>query len=107
MSSFAMDEEGIPRRSSDAAPLTFAGVEEFIDTPIKYYSSGMRVRLAFAVAIHLEPEVLIIDEVLSVGDAEFRDRCLGRMDSTARSGRTVLFVSHNMPSVKRLCTRCL
>jgi lipopolysaccharide transport system ATP-binding protein len=87
--------------------LAFAGVEEFIDTPIKYYSSGMRVRLAFAVAAHLEPEILIIDEVLSVGDAEFQEKCLGRMDSAARSGRTVLFVSHHMPSVKRLCSRCL
>jgi len=87
--------------------LAFAGVEEFIDTPIKYYSTGMRIRLAFAVAAHLEPEILIIDEVLSVGDAEFQEKCLGRMDSTARSGRTVLFVSHHMPSVKRLCTRCL
>jgi lipopolysaccharide transport system ATP-binding protein len=87
--------------------LAFAGVEEFVDTPIKYYSSGMRVRLAFAVAAHLEPEILIIDEVLSVGDAEFLEKCLGRMDSTARSGRTVLFVSHHMPSVKRLCTRAV
>jgi lipopolysaccharide transport system ATP-binding protein len=85
----------------------FAGVEEFIDTPIKYYSSGMRVRLAFAVAMHLEPEILVIDEVLAVGDAEFQEKCLGRMDGAARSGRTVLFVSHHMPSVRRLCSRCL
>ena len=87
--------------------VAFAGIEEFIDTPIKYYSSGMRVRLAFAVAAQLQPEILIIDEVLSVGDAEFQAKCLGRMEASARSGRTVLFVSHHMPSVKRLCTRCL
>jgi lipopolysaccharide transport system ATP-binding protein len=89
------------------AIVDFAGVEEFIDTPIKYYSSGMRVRLAFAVAMHLEPEILVIDEVLAVGDAEFQEKCLGRMDGAARSGRTVLFVSHHMPSVRRLCSRCL
>ncbi|MDQ6828634.1 MAG: ABC transporter ATP-binding protein [Gemmatimonadota bacterium] len=87
--------------------VAFAGVEEFIDTAIKYYSSGMRVRLAFAVAAHLQPEILIIDEVLSVGDAEFQEKCLGRMDGVAKSGRTVLFVSHHMPSVKRLCSRVL
>ena len=87
--------------------VAFAGVETFIDTPIKYYSSGMRVRLAFAVAAQLAPEILVIDEVLSVGDAEFQEKCLKRMDGAARSGRTVLFVSHHMASVKRLCTRCL
>ncbi|MGI8498625.1 MAG: ABC transporter ATP-binding protein [Gemmatimonadaceae bacterium] len=87
--------------------VAFAGIDNFIDTPIKYYSTGMRVRLAFAVAAQLQPEILIIDEVLSVGDAEFQAKCLGRMEASARSGRTVLFVSHHMPSVRRLCTRCL
>lgn len=81
----------------------FSGVEKFIDTPIKRYSSGMTVRLAFAVAAHLEPEILIIDEVLAVGDAEFQQKCLGKMDNVAKSGRTVLFVSHNMMAIKALC----
>ena len=87
--------------------VAFAGVERFLDTPIKRYSSGMKVRLAFAVAAHLEPEILIIDEVLAVGDQEFQNRCLGKMDEVAGSGRTVLFVSHNMAAVERLCTRGL
>lgn len=82
----------------------FSGVERFIDTPIKYYSSGMRVRLGFAVAAHLEPEVLLIDEVLAVGDAEFQKKCLGKMSEVANQGRTVLFVSHNMAAVQSLCT---
>src|SRR5262249_18686862 len=77
----------------------FAGVEKFIDTPVKRYSSGMYVRLAFSVAAHLEPEILLIDEVLAVGDAEFQRRCLGRMEEYGMAGRTVLFVSHNMPAV--------
>jgi len=85
----------------------FAGVETFIDTPVKRYSSGMFVRLAFSVAAHLEPEILIVDEVLAVGDAEFQKRCLGKMESFGRSGRTVLFVSHSMPTVARLCPRLL
>jgi lipopolysaccharide transport system ATP-binding protein len=85
----------------------FSGVERFIDTPIKRYSSGMKVRLAFSVAAHLEPEILIIDEVLAVGDAEFQRRCLGKMSEVARGGRTVLFVSHQMEAVQRLCTRCI
>jgi lipopolysaccharide transport system ATP-binding protein len=85
----------------------FSGVEKFIDTPVKHYSSGMRVRLAFAVAAHLEPEILVIDEVLSVGDAAFQQKCLGKMDTVARSGRTVLFVSHNLPMVEHLCGRAL
>jgi homopolymeric O-antigen transport system ATP-binding protein len=85
----------------------FAGVEKFIDTPVKRYSSGMYVRLAFSVAAHLEPEVLIVDEVLAVGDAEFQRRCLGRMDEIGKSGRTVVFVSHNMPTVTRLCPRAI
>ena len=81
----------------------FAGVEKFIDTPVKRYSSGMYVRLAFAVAAHLEPEILIIDEVLAVGDAEFQKKCLGKMGDVAGEGRTVLFVSHNIASIQRLC----
>lgn len=86
----------------------FAGVGQFLDTPVKRYSSGMQVRLAFAVAAHLEPEVLIVDEVLAVGDAEFQRKCLGRMQDVSRSaGRTVLFVSHNMDAVQRLCTRAV
>jgi lipopolysaccharide transport system ATP-binding protein len=83
----------------------FSGVEKFLDTPIKHYSSGMKVRLAFAVAAHLEPEILIIDEVLAVGDAEFQKKCLGKMHDVARGGRTVIFVSHNMAAVEALCTR--
>lgn len=81
----------------------FAGIGQFIDTPVKRYSSGMYVRLAFAVAAHLEPEILIVDEVLAVGDAQFQKKCLGKMDEAARGGRTVLFVSHNMSAVSRLC----
>jgi lipopolysaccharide transport system ATP-binding protein len=87
--------------------VAFAEVERFLDTPVKRYSSGMRVRLAFAVAAHLEPEVLILDEVLSVGDAPFQARCLRRMSEVARSGRTVLFVSHNLATVRHLCPRVL
>jgi lipopolysaccharide transport system ATP-binding protein len=85
----------------------FAGVERFIDTPVKRYSSGMSVRLAFAVAAHLEPEILLVDEVLAVGDAEFQQRCLGRMQDFGASGRTIVFVSHNMQAVARLCERAL
>jgi len=85
----------------------FSGVEKFLDTPVKHYSSGMRVRLAFSVAAHLEPEILLIDEVLAVGDAEFQKKCLGKMDDVARGGRTVLFVSHNMGAIRSLCGRCL
>jgi len=84
--------------------VAFAEVEQFIDTPVKRYSSGMYVRLAFAVAAHLEPEILIVDEVLAVGDASFQRKCLGKMESVAKGGRTVLFVSHNMASIKRLCS---
>lgn len=83
--------------------IDFSGVEKFVDTPVKRYSSGMYVRLAFAVAAHLDPEILIIDEVLAVGDAEFQKKCLGKMRSVAQQGRTVLFVSHNMIAVKSLC----
>lgn len=82
----------------------FAGTEKFLDTPLKRYSSGMRVRLGFSVAAHLEPEILIVDEVLSVGDAEFRKKCLGKMDDVTQGGRTVLFVSHNLSAVEQLCS---
>lgn len=84
--------------------VSFSGVEKFIDTPVKHYSSGMYVRLAFAVAAHLEPEILIIDEVLAVGDAEFQKKCLGKMKDVTSHGRTVLFVSHNLPSIQQLCS---
>ncbi len=87
------------------AIVDFSGVEKFLDTPLKRYSSGMQLRLAFAVAAHLEPEILVIDEVLAVGDAEFQKKCLGKMDEVSKSGRTLLFVSHNMPAVQQLCTR--
>jgi lipopolysaccharide transport system ATP-binding protein len=87
--------------------IDFSGVKDFIDTPVKRYSSGMRVRLAFSVAAYLEPEILIIDEVLAVGDASFQKKCLGKMDDAARSGRTVLFVSHNMEAIMSLCTRVI
>ena len=87
--------------------VAFADVEKFLDTPVKRYSSGMYVRLAFAVAAHLEPEILIVDEVLAVGDAEFQKKCLGKMQDVSRDGRTVLFVSHNMLAVQRLCSRAL
>ena len=85
--------------------VAFAGVEAFIDTPVKRYSSGMHMRLAFAVAAHLDTEILLVDEVLAVGDLEFQKKCLGKMDAVARSGRTVLFVSHNMAVMRRLCER--
>src|ERR687886_2660722 len=85
--------------------VAFAEVERFIDTPVKRYSSGMYLRLAFAVAAHLEPEILLVDEVLAVGDAAFQRKCLGRMGEVAREGRTVLFVSHNLPSIEKLCRR--
>jgi lipopolysaccharide transport system ATP-binding protein len=90
------------------AIVDFAGVERYIDTPVKRYSSGMYVRLAFAVAAHLEPDILIVDEVLAVGDAEFQKKCLGKMKEVSeRDGRTVLFVSHNMPAVLNLCTHAM
>ncbi|MFN3630460.1 MAG: ABC transporter ATP-binding protein, partial [Casimicrobiaceae bacterium] len=87
--------------------VAFAEVEKFIDTPVKRYSSGMYVRLAFAVAAHLEPDILVIDEVLAVGDASFQKRCLGKMKDVAGEGRTVLFVSHNMLAVQRLCSKAI
>lgn len=86
----------------------FSGIGKFIDTPVKHYSSGMYVRLAFSVAAHLEPDILLIDEVLAVGDANFQKKCLGKMDEeTKKSGRTILFVSHNMTAIQNLCERCI
>jgi len=87
--------------------VSFAEVERFLDTPVKRYSSGMYVRLAFSVAAHLEPEILVVDEVLAVGDAQFQKKCLGKMEEVGKAGRTVLFVSHNMNAVERLCNRAL
>ena len=87
--------------------VSFAEIERFIDTPVKRYSSGMYVRLAFAVAAHLEPEILVVDEVLAVGDLAFQSKCLGKMQDVSLGGRTVLFVSHNMPAITRLCTRAV
>ena len=87
--------------------MAFAEVERFLDTPVKRYSSGMYVRLAFAVAAHLEPEILIVDEVLAVGDAQFQKKCLGKMQDVAGEGRTVIFVSHNMAAVSALCSKAM
>lgn len=101
---------GMSRREIDRKfdeIVDFSGVEKFIDTPVKRYSSGMAVRLAFAVAAHLEPEILVIDEVLAVGDIEFQKKCLGKMDDVARSGRTILFVSHNMAAIDGLCSQAI
>jgi lipopolysaccharide transport system ATP-binding protein len=101
---------GITRRDIDRhfdAIVAFAEVEQFLDTPVKRYSSGMYVRLAFAVAAHLEPEILVIDEVLAVGDVAFQKKCLGRMSEVARDGRTVLFVSHNMAAIQQLTSKSI
>lgn len=98
-----MTRAEITRKFDEIA--AFAEMDTFLDTPVKHYSSGMTTRLAFAVAAHLDPEILIIDEVLAVGDAAFQKKCLGRMSEVARAGRTVLFVSHNMAAVTALCTR--
>jgi lipopolysaccharide transport system ATP-binding protein len=87
--------------------VAFAEIEKFIDTPVKHYSSGMYVRLAFAVAAHLEPEILLVDEVLAVGDASFQKKCLGKMDDVSKSGRTIVFVSHNMTAMRRLASRAI
>lgn len=87
--------------------VSFAEVERFIDTPVKHYSSGMYLRLAFAVAAHLEPEILVVDEVLAVGDGVFQKKCLGKMEDVAEGGRTVLFISHQMNQIRRLCERCI
>jgi lipopolysaccharide transport system ATP-binding protein len=85
----------------------FSGVEGFLDTPLKRYSSGMQLRLAFAVAAHLEPEILVIDEVLAVGDADFQKKCLGKMNDISKSGRTIIFVSHDMNAIERLCDKAI
>lgn len=101
---------GMKKREIDAKfdeIVAFAELEKFIDTPVKRYSSGMYVRLGFAVAAHLEPEILLVDEVLAVGDVVFQKKCLGKMGNVAQEGRTVLFVSHNMNSIRRLCERCI
>src|SRR5262249_55233989 len=87
--------------------VAFAAVEDFLDTPVKRYSSGMYARLAFAVAAHLEPEIMLVDEVLAVGDLQFQRKCLDKMDDVARGGRTVLLVSHNMAAIEGLCSRAL
>jgi lipopolysaccharide transport system ATP-binding protein len=87
--------------------VNFAEIEKFLDTPVKRYSSGMYVRLAFAVAAHLEPEILIVDEVLAVGDAQFQKKCIGKMEQVGKEGRTVLFVSHNMGAIQGLCGRAV
>jgi lipopolysaccharide transport system ATP-binding protein len=100
-----MRKEEIKRKFDEI--VAFAETERFIDTPVKYYSSGMYVRLAFAVAAHLEPEILLVDEVLAVGDAAFQKKCLGKMGNVAKEGRTVLFVSHNMTAIKSLCKRAI
>lgn len=100
-----MTKDEIKRKFEEI--VAFAEVENFIDTPVKRYSSGMYVRLAFAVAAHLEPEILVVDEVLAVGDAQFQKKCLGKMGEVAKEGRSILFVSHNMGAVKQLCTRAI
>jgi ABC-type polysaccharide/polyol phosphate transport system ATPase subunit len=100
-----MSREEIDRKFAEI--VAFAEIERFIDTPVKHYSSGMGLRLGFAVAVHLEPEILIVDEVLAVGDAEFQKKCLGKMGEVSHEGRTVLFVSHNMAAVQGLCQRVM
>lgn len=100
-----MKREEITRKFDEI--VDFAGVEQFIDTPVKRYSSGMHVRLAFAVAAHLQAEILVVDEVLAVGDAEYQRKCLGKMGEVSKQGRTVLFVSHNMGSISKLCQRAI
>jgi ABC-type polysaccharide/polyol phosphate transport system ATPase subunit len=100
-----MDRKYIDRRFDEI--VEFAEIGRLLDTPVKHYSSGMYLRLAFAVAAHLEPEILMVDEVLAVGDVAFQRKCLGRMDAVVRDGRTILFVSHNMDAVQRLCSQCI
>jgi lipopolysaccharide transport system ATP-binding protein len=100
-----MSKDEVQRKLDEI--VDFSGIEDFIDTPVKRYSSGMYVRLAFSVAAHLEPEILILDEVLAVGDAEFQKKCLGKMGEVSREGRTILFVSHNIIAVRNLCTRII
>lgn len=100
-----MSRQEITRKFDEI--VAFSGVETFVDTPVKFYSSGMKVRLAFAVAAHMDPEILIIDEVLAVGDLAFQEKCLSKMEDVSSSGRTILFVSHNMVAVEGLCNRCM
>ncbi len=100
-----MTQHEIRRRFDEI--VDFAEIEQFLDTPVKRYSSGMYVRLAFSIAAHLEPEILIVDEVLAVGDVEFQKKCLGRMEQVGEEGRTILFVSHNTSTVTRLCDQCV
>jgi lipopolysaccharide transport system ATP-binding protein len=100
-----MGKAEIERKFDDI--IAFAGVEKFLDTPVKHYSSGMHVRLAFSVSAHLEPDILVVDEVLSVGDLDFQKRCFGKMESAARDGRTVICVSHDLSAIHRLCTRAI
>jgi lipopolysaccharide transport system ATP-binding protein len=100
-----MSREEVRRKFDEI--VAFSGVEQFLDTPIKRYSTGMKVRLGFSVAAHLEPDIMIVDEVLAVGDADFQKRCLGKMEDVASLVRTVLFVSHNMGAVQNLCSRCM
>ncbi|MFM6521462.1 MAG: ABC transporter ATP-binding protein, partial [Microcystis panniformis] len=100
-----MGKEEIKRKFDEI--VAFAEVEKFLDTPVKRYSSGMYVRLAFAVAAHLEPEILIVDEVLAVGDAQFQKKCLGKMEDVGKEGRTVIFVSHQMAAIQNLCQRAI
>jgi lipopolysaccharide transport system ATP-binding protein len=101
---------GMPKREIDRKfdeIVAFAEIEKFIDTPVKHYSSGMYVRLAFAVAAHLEPEILLVDEVLAVGDIAFQKKCMGKMGDVSRAGRTIILVSHNMAAINALCSRCV
>src|SRR5207237_6382731 len=100
-----MRKSEIDRRFDEI--VAFAEVERFLDTPVKRYSSGMYVRLAFGVAAHLEPEILLVDEVLAVGDVAFQKKCLGKMGDVARHGRTIILVSHNMAAINALCSRCV
>ena len=100
-----MSKQEIVRKFDEI--VAFAGIERFIDTPVKRYSSGMYVRLAFAVAAHLDPDILFVDEVLSVGDINFQKKCLGKMDDVARHGRTIIFISHQMNQIRRLCSRVI
>eukprot|EP01041_Mallomonas_annulata_P027453 gene27453-49054_t len=98
-----MKQQEIKRQFDEI--VSFAGIEKFLDTPVKRYSSGMYVRLGFAIAAHLEPEILIVDEVLAVGDSEFQKKCLGKMKDVSSSGRTILFVSHNSTAIQGLCNK--
>src|SRR5438309_6676762 len=100
-----MSKQEISRKFDEI--VAFAELEKFIDTPVKHYSSGMYVRLAFAVAAHLDPEILFVDEVLAVGDTEFQKKCLGKMHDVSQAGRTVIFISHSMESISRLCPRAI